>query len=628
MSCRPVLPMDGGAISSRCVPNAQPLAHVLFLGLIALGLCACQSGDDSSAPAAARVIPAPAAIATSATPPPMAVALAPQINDTDFLQFDKTLSSDAFDGRKPGTRGEVLTIRYLVDQFRHMHLTPGNHGYWLQSVPLVTTTLLTTGAKLEVRSGQGLQAFAYGTDMMAFAQDARPLVALRSSPIVFMGYGIDAPQWQWNDYQGVSVKGKTVIVLINDPGYTTGDPQLFNGKAMTSYGRQVYKYEEAARMGAAACFIIHTSDDAAGYPWTVVRNSNGGPLQSVPPSVAPGPRLPVAGWLTRAAAERLFHSAGLDFDSLAAQAAHRGFTPIPLKATASLLLRSAVVHGRSYNVLALVKGSRHPDQVVIYSAHWDHLGTAPGPRGRREIFHGAVDNGSGLASLLEIADAFAHQRTPPERSILFLMPTLGEAMMLGSQYYVTHPVFPLDRTVADINVDAWPVIGRARDMTVIGAGQSQLEDDLKQVLSLQGRELTPEAAPQSGFYFRSDHFSFAQAGVPALIAGPGLDLIEGGHAAGAAASADYTARRYHTPYDVFDSNWDLSGTLEDIQTLYLLGRKLADGNEWPDWYDGSEFRALRAAMMAKARQAPLAAKPLRPAGKSARPAGARSRPAP
>jgi Zn-dependent M28 family amino/carboxypeptidase len=581
-----------------------------LLSLLALALGACQSGDDSSAPAAARLLRAPAAIATSATPPPMAVALAPQINDADFLQFDKTLSSDAFGGRKPGSRGEVLTIRYLVDQFRRMHLVPGNHGYWLQSVPLVTTTLLNTGTRLEVRVGGSVQSFAYGTDMMASTQDARPLVALRSSPIVFMGYGIDAPKWQWDDYKGVNVKGKTVIVLVNDPGYATGDPQLFDGRAMTGYGRWVYKYEEAARRGAAACFIVHTSDDAAGYPWTVVRNSNSGPLQSLPASVVPGPRLAVAGWLTLAAAQRLFHSAGLDFDGLARQAAQRGFTPVPLTATASIVLRSTVTHGRSYNVLGLVKGRKHPDEVVIYSAHWDHLGTVPEPRGRREIFHGAIDNGSGLSALLEIADAFAHQKTPPERSVVFLMPTLEEAVMLGSQYYAAHPVYPLDRTVADINIDAWPIIGRARDMTVIGAGQSQLEDDLKQVLSLQGRVLTPEATPQYGFYFRSDHFSFAKAGVPSLIVGPGLDLIEGGRAAGLAASADYTAHRYHTPSDVFDPNWDLSGTLEDIQTLYLLGRKLADGEEWPDWYADSEFRPRRDAMMAaKARQALPAKRP-------------------
>lgn len=577
--------------------------RALFLSLIALALCACHSGEDSSAPAA-RVISAPDAIATSATPPPMAVALAPQINDADFLQFDKTLSSDAFGGRRPGTRGEGLTIRYLVDELRRMHLAPGNHGYWLQTVPLVTTTLLNGGTKLEVRSGSGAQSFPYGTDMVAFTQEARPLMALRNSPIVFMGYGIDAPEWQWNDYQDVNVKGKTVIVLVNDPGYVTGDPKLFNGKAMTWYGRWVYKFEEAARMGAAACFIVHTSDDAAGYSWTVVRNSNEGTLASLPASVVPGPRLAVAGWLTHDAAARLFHFAGLDFEALAAQAAQRGFTPVPLKASASILLRSAIGHGRSYNVLGLVKGSKHPDQVVIYSAHWDHLGTTVGPRRTRAIFHGAIDNGSGLSALLEIADAFAHQKTPPERSVLFLMPTLEEAVMLGSQFYVSHPVFPLDKTVADINIDAWPILGRARDMTVIGAGQSQLEDELKQVLSLQGRQLTPEATPQYGFYFRSDHFSFAKAGVPSLSVGPGLDLIDGGRAAGLAAAADYIAHRYHTPNDVFDPNWDLSGTLEDIQTLYLLGRKLAESDEWPDWYADSEFRAQRDAMMTRSLSQP------------------------
>ncbi len=543
------------------------------------------------------MIPAPAAIATSATPPPMAVALAPQINDADFLQFDKTLSSDAFSGRKPGTRGEVLTIRYLVDQFRRMHLMPGNRGYWLQSVPLVATTLVNTTTRLEVHTGGGLQSFAYGTEMMAFTQDARPLVVLRNSPIVFMGYGIDAPQWQWNDYQDVSVKGKTVIVLVNDPGYATGDPQLFNGKTMTPYGRWIYKYEEAARMGAAACFIVHTSDAAAGYPWTVIRNSTGGELQSLPASLAPDPRLAVAGWLTHAAAQRLFRAAGLDLDTLAAQAAQRGFQPVTLQATASITLRSTVTHGRSYNVLALVKGREHPEQVVIYSAHWDDLGSETGPRGHHQIFHGAIDNGSGVSALLEIADAFAHQRTPPARSVLFLLPTLEESVTLGSQYYVTHPAFPLDRTVADIDVDAWPIIGRARDMADIGAGQSQLEDDLEQVLSLQGRELTPESTPRYGSYFRSDRFSFASAGVPALIVGPGLNLIDGGHPAGLAASADYTAHRYDTPADTFNPNWDLSGTLEDIQTLYLLGRSLADGDEWPDWYPDSEFRARRDAMM-------------------------------
>lgn len=541
----------------------------------------------------------------------MDFAVAPQINDADFLRFDKALSSDAFDGRKPGTQGEVLTLRYLVDQFQRMNVMPGNHGQWLQSVPFITTTILSKGTKLEVNTGGGVQRFLYGTDMIAFTQNAQSLVTLKSSSLVFIGYGIDARKWQWNDYNGVDVKGKTVIVLVNDPGYATGDPHLFNGNAMTWYGRWVYKYEEAARMGAAACFIVHTSDDAAGYSWRVVGNSFGGALQSLPLSAAPGPRLSVAGWLSRAAAQRLFRAAGLDFDKLAAQAAQRDFTPVALKATASLVLRSTITHGRSYNVLALVKGHRYPDQAVIYSAHWDHLG-ATDQGGHRQVFHGAVDNGSGLSALLEIADAFAHQKTPPERSVVFLMTTMEEAAMLGSRYYVAHPVFPLDKTVANINIDAWPILGRARDMTVVGAGQSQLEDDLKQILSLQGRTLTPEPTPQYGFYFRSDHFNFARAGVPALFAGPGFDLIDGGRAAGLAANTDYTTHRYHTPNDVFDPNWDLSGTMDDIQTIYVLGRSLADGDQWPNWYPGNEYRPRRDAMMARARGRRLPSSQRRP----------------
>ena len=580
------------------------MRRLVPIALIALALSACQS-QQSSAPVAASPSSTRAAAPAASAPAPAAsvaaprVTLAPQIDAQDFLAFDQALSSDAFGGRKPGSAGETLTTAWLVDQFKRMGLEPGNHGSWFQSVPVVSTDLTNTDVKLDVREGGGTQTFAYGDAMIVGTLQARPKVTLKNSPIVFMGYGIDAPQWQWNDYRGVDVRGKTVIVLVNDPGYATGDPQLFRGRAMTWYGRWVYKYEEAARQGAAACFIVHTTG-AAGYPWTVVQNSWSGPQQSLPPSVAPGPRLAVAGWLTHDAAARLFAKAGLDLDALAKQAAQRGFRPVPLAATASITLDSAISRTRSNNVLAMVRGSKYPDQVVVYSAHWDHLGTVTGPDGKKDIFHGAIDNGSGLSALLEIADAFAHQKTPPERSILFFMPTLEEAGLLGSQYYVAHPAFPLGRTVADINVDAWPIIGRAHDMTVIGYGQSQLEDDLKNVLAAQDRVITPEATPENGFYFRSDHFNFARAGVPALIVSSGLDLLKGGRAAGLAAAADYTAHRYHTPNDVFDPNWDLNGTLEDIQTLYLLGRNLADGGQWPDWYRDSEFRARREAMMSKA----------------------------
>ncbi len=558
--------------------------------LSTLILAACHMHVPQPAPVTAMTRPA------SPTPPPMAVTLAPRINAAQFLRFDRVLSSDAFEGRKPVTRGEVLTTRYLIEQLKRMGLAPGNHGSWLQAVPVVSTRLLSTGVPLQINLPHGTQRFAYGTDMLVGTQQAKPLLVLKDSPIVFLGYGIDAPRWRWNDYRDVNVKGKTVIVLSGDPGYAGADPRLFNGRRGSRYGRRLYKYEQAALRGAAACFVIHSSA-ASGIPWTAVRNAATGVQQALPASAAPGPRLPAAGWLTHRAAERLFRAAGVSLKTLTAEAAHRGFQPVTLDATASITLRSSIRYSWSDNVLALLKGSRHPDQVVIYSAHWDGLGLMRTARGRTEVFHGAIANAGGVAALLEIADTFAHRKRPG-RSVLFLMPTLEEAGQAGSRYYVGHPVFPLDETVADINIDDWPILGRARDMTVFGAGQSRLEDDLRGMLALQGRTPSPDAAPQAGLYYRSDQYSFARAGVPALLAGPGLDLIEGGRAAGEAALRSYLMRRYHTPHDVFDPHWHLGGTLEDIQTLYLVGRNLANGTQWPNWYPGSPYRALRDAMMA------------------------------
>jgi Zn-dependent M28 family amino/carboxypeptidase len=540
----------------------------------------------------------------AATPPPGgaggSLALAPQINATDFARFERTLGSDDFAGRKPGTVGEQRTTTWLVAEFKRMGLQPGNHGSWFQTVPADATTLLNTDVTLDIGANGKRDRFAYRTDMMAGTLQARPTVRLADSPVVFLGYGIDAPGWHWNDYRDVDVKGKTVIVLVNDPGFATADPKLFDGRAMTYYGRWTYKYAEAARQGAAACFIVHTSDAAAGYPFSVLQNSGNGPQLSLPPRVDPAPRLPVAGWLTHAAATRLFADAGRDFDTLAKAAAKRGFRPVPLAATASIALHNRIGHIQSRNVLAMVKGHERPDEVVIYTAHWDHLGTDPTRKGH-QVYSGAIDNGTGLSMLLEIADAFAHQKTPPRRSVLFFMPTLEESGLLGSQYYVAQPVFPLDRTVADLAVDALPIIGRARDMTVIGRGQSQLEDLLADVLKRQGRTISPEATPENGFYFRSDHFNFARAGVPALLASSGLDLLDGGRAAGAKAAADYTAHRYHTPADVFDPHWDYAGILEDTQALYQLGRRLSDQAAYPQWYPGNPFRPRRERMMRQAR---------------------------
>jgi Zn-dependent M28 family amino/carboxypeptidase len=541
---------------------------------------------------AASAQAAPAENASAASQP-----FSTAITAQGFRAYDKAISSDTMDGRKPGTPGGERATQWIVEQFKQLGLEPGNHGSWFQKVPTVSTALENPDSvKLTVGEGGGSQSFDFGKDMVAMTLQAKPHVTIKDSDIVFVGYGVDAPEWNWNDYKNLDVKGKTVVVLVNDPGFGNHDASLFKGKAMTYYGRWTYKYEEAARQGAAMCLIVHTTNDAAGYPWSVVKNSWGGPQLALPQSEDPAPRLPVAGWLTRDAAQRLFAKAGLDFDKLAAEADHRGFKPVPLKATASITLDSKIEHGSANNVLGMIKGTTRPDQVIVYSAHWDHLGEDDSLKGDK-IYNGAVDNGTGISALLEIAKAFKAQKPAPERSVLFTAVTLEESGLLGSLYYTKHPVFPMDKTVADINMDAMDVIGPTKNLQIIGNGQSQLEDMLKAALKKQGRYASPDATPQNGFYYRSDHFSFAKAGVPALMTQTGNDKVEGGTAAGKAALDDYTAHRYHTPLDNFDPKWDFRGVAEDTQALYEVGRELSLSDQWPKWNKDSEFRARREKMM-------------------------------
>jgi Zn-dependent M28 family amino/carboxypeptidase len=542
--------------------------------------------------AAAQAAPPEAAAASAAYP-----GFSTAITAAGFRAYDKAISSDHMDGRKPGTAGGDRATAWIVEQFKDIGLEPGNHGSWFQKVPTVSTALQNEDeVKLDVAGGGGTQTFDFGQDFVAVTLQAKPHVAVKNSDIVFVGYGVDAPEWNWNDYRNLDVKGKTVVVLVNDPGFGDHDASLFKGKAMTYYGRWTYKYEEAARQGAAMCLIVHTTNDAAGYPWSVVMNSWSGPQLALPQSEDSGPRLPVAGWLTRDAAQRLFAKAGLDFDKLAAEADHRGFKPVPLKANASIALDSKITHGSANNVLGMIEGTTHPDQVIVYSAHWDHLGEDDSLKGDK-IYNGAVDNGTGISALLEIAKAFKAQNPPPQRSVLFAAVTLEESGLLGSLYYTRHPVFPIAGTVADINMDAMDVIGPTRNLQIIGNGQSQLEDMLKVALEQQGRYASPDATPENGFYFRSDHFSFAKAGMPALMTQTGDDKVDGGTAAGKAALADYTAHRYHTPFDNFDPDWDFSGVAEDTQALYAVGRELSLSDRWPKWYKDSEFRARREKMM-------------------------------
>jgi Zn-dependent M28 family amino/carboxypeptidase len=449
---------------------------------------------------------------------------------------------------------------------------------------------------LHLQIGKTRQDLAFGTDMVVSSHTGQSHVELKDSPLVFVGYGVDAPERGWNDYAGVDVKGKTVVILVNDPGFHTHDPRLFDGERMTYYGRWTYKFEEAARKGAAAALIIHDTPGAS-YGWDVVRNSWSGPQYDLPPAVDPAPRLPVQGWISGAAAEALFKAAGLDLAKLRKAANTPGFTPVPIPATASIALDSTVTSAQSHNVMGLLPGSEPTGETVIYMAHWDHLGTHPEEPGDN-IYNGAVDNATGVAALLELAEAFRHAPTPPRRSILFLAVTLEESGLLGSKYYVQHPVIPLDKTVAVINIDALAPIGKARDLTVVGKGSSELEDLLAQALRRQGRQIHAESNPAAGFYFRSDHFNFAKAGVPALYIESGEDLLDGGRAAGEAATRDYTAHRYHTPQDAYDpATWKLEGIMQDLEALYAVGDQLARGTLWPNWRPGSPFKAARDTML-------------------------------
>ncbi|TCT20043.1 M28 family metallopeptidase [Thermomonas haemolytica] len=557
--------------------------------LLCLALCAC--GQNATAPAADTTAQAEA---PSRAPVAGDHAFRPAIDAADFAAHVQQLASDAFGGRGPGTPGEQKTVDYIKAQFARIGLQPGNGEQWFQTVPMVRS-VADPSTVLHLSIGDTRQDLAFGTDMVVGSHSEQPRVELKDSPLVFVGYGIDAPERGWNDYAGLDVRGKTVVILVNDPGFASGDPRLFDGKRMTYYGRWTYKFEEAARKGAAAALIIHDTPGAS-YGWDVVRNSWSGPQYYLPASVDPAPRLPIQGWLSGEAAKALFAAAGQDLGRLRAAAGKPGFKPVPLPATASVALQSTLSTAQSRNVLGLLPGREAADEAIVYMAHWDHLGTHADEPGDN-IYNGAVDNATGVAALLELAEAFQHAPTPPKRSILFLAVTLEESGLLGSQYYVAHPVIPLAKTVAVFNIDALAPIGKARDITVVGKGNSELEDLLAEVLRQQGRRISEESNPAAGYYFRSDHFNFAKAGVPALYIDSGEALVDGGRAAGEAATRDYTAHRYHTPADQYDpATWKLDGIVQDLDALYAVGARLTNDGQWPAWRAGSPFKAARDAM--------------------------------
>jgi Zn-dependent M28 family amino/carboxypeptidase len=561
---------------------------------LALGLAACSSEAPPSAePAAAApaATEAPAAVATTSAPSSHSFEAA--ITPGDYAEHVRVLASDEFEGRAPGSPGEKKTIEYLQKEFERLGLQPGNNGSWFQTVPMVATTT-DPSASLGFKVGETEIKPAYATQMVIGTRTGAPESNLADSEVVFVGYGVNAPELGWNDYAGLDVKGKTVVMLINDPGFHTDDESLFEGKRMTYYGRWTYKFEEAARQGAALAIIVH-DDAGAAYPWEVVQNGWTGAQFDLPVSVDPEPRLPLQGWISGPSAEQLFSAAGQDFSALRTAASQRGFTAVPLNATASAAVKSSVREGKSENVLAMLPGAQQAEEAVVYMAHWDHLGRSFQP-GADQIYNGAIDNATGVAGVLEIAEKFA-TGPKPARSLLFLIVTLEESGLLGSKYYVGNPVIPLHKTVATINLDAMSVIGRTRDFTVVGFGSSELEDILRPIAESQSRVLQPESAPQGGFYFRSDHFNFAKAGVPSLYAKGGVDHVEKGEEHGKALAADYTANRYHKPGDEFDPNWDLAGVMEDLEALYGVGNQLVTSEAWPNWYPTSAFKAAREASL-------------------------------
>ena len=530
-------------------------------------------------------------VAPAPPPPGAASAAVPEIPVETMREVTRVLSSDAFEGRAPGGAGEEKTLAYLTRQFARAGLAPGNHGSWFQEVPLVEITGRDYSPLKIAGKGKPL-SLRFGDEFVAVSYRAVPRTDLKDSELVFVGYGINAPEKGWNDYSGIDMRGKTAVILVNDPDYAAAASEgPFNGRAMTYYGRWTYKFEEAARQGAAAALIVHDTFPAA-YGWNVVESSWTGAQAFARTADDGASQTLVNGWVGKPVAERIFATAGKDFAALSGAARRQGFRAVPLGLKASLSFGNDIRRFASKNVVGVLAGSERPDEHVLYSAHWDHLGRCKANAAGDDICNGAIDNATGVAALVALAQA--HGRAgAPRRSLVFLAVTAEESGLLGSEYYGANPVFPLAKTVGGVNMDALSLAGPARDVTVVGGGKSELDAVLARVLAAEGRVATPDPTPEKGYYYRSDHFSFAKRGVPMFYVDGGEDLVAGGRAAGAAYAKDYTENRYHGPDDEYDPTWDWSGALADLRVYYRLGRALADSGDWPNWYPADEFRRAR-----------------------------------
>jgi Zn-dependent M28 family amino/carboxypeptidase len=510
------------------------------------------------------------------------------IDDTAYGDHVRVLASDDFQGRKPGTPGEDKAVGYLIENFRKLGLKPGNGTSYVQQVPLVQITA-SADATLTVTGAGGRRNLVFGKDMVIWTKRAVPEISVAHSEMVFVGYGIVAPEYSWNDYANLDVHGKTVVVLANDPGYASKDPTVFKGGAMTEYGRDAYKVEEAARQGAQGVLLIHDAA-AMGYGWDAVQATWSGAQFELQAADGNAGRAAIEGWLQNDAARALFSAAGIDFARTAVAAAHPGFKAVPLNLRVDATIHNAIRAFNSQNVLAIWPG-RKSHEYVLYTAHWDSLGSDAARPGHN-IFNGAVDNATGIAGLLSLAQSFKRTIDPkPDRSIAFLATTAAQPDLLGSQYYVEHPILALRETLAVINVDMMINGGRTRDVSILGFGNTDLEEAARAEALLQGREAHPDPNPQFGLYFRSDSYSFAHRGVPVLYTQAGVDSAGRGPVWGKAQIEDYFARRFRQPSDQYAADWDVGGAVTDLTLDYRMGIRIASSRRFPRWYPNSEFRA-------------------------------------
>jgi Zn-dependent M28 family amino/carboxypeptidase len=526
------------------------------------------------------------------------------ISAQQILDHTKALSADEYEGRGPGTKGEELTVKYLTEQMQRIGLKPGNpDGTYVQKVPLVG---MKAEPSMSITAGDQKFDLKYPDDYVAVSRRNVPETRVSASDLVFVGYGVVAPEYGWDDYKGLDVRGKTIVMLINDPAVPTAsdpnvlDDKMFKGKAMTYYGRWTYKYEIASEKGAAAAIIVHETGPA-GYGFEVVQGSWGQENFDIQPPDRNMGRVGIESWITLDRAKQIFAAGGQDFDALKKAATSKDFRPVALTAKADATVRNTLREVQSQNVVGKLEGSdpNLRNEYVVYSAHWDHLGRNEKAEGD-QIFNGAIDNASGTAQVLEIAEAFTKLPSPPKRSVLFLFVTAEEKGLLGAKHYAENPLYPLQKTLANINVDGVNQWGRTSDVVIIGDGNSTLDDLTREVLSLQGRKVTPDPETEKGFYYRSDHFEFAKQGVPALYIDTGTEYVGKSPEFSKQKRDEYTAKDYHKPSDEVKPDWDLSGAVEDAQLLLAIGQRVAQGDRFPEWKPGTEFKAKRDQMMSAA----------------------------